>query len=58
VGYSEYNQRELLLRWADHLERPARAAAQLHVGVDPVSAAPAACADTAAAVPAMMSQEA
>ncbi|MDP9888711.1 aromatic ring-hydroxylating dioxygenase subunit alpha [Arthrobacter sp. FW306-05-C] len=63
VGYSEYNQRELLLRWADHLERPARAAAQLHVGVDPVSAAPAACATetaphTAAAVPAMMSQEA
>ncbi|MDP9989297.1 MULTISPECIES: aromatic ring-hydroxylating dioxygenase subunit alpha [Arthrobacter] len=63
VGYSEYNQRELLLRWADHLERPARAAAQLHVGVDSVSAAPAACAtetapDAAAAVPAMTSQEA
>jgi phenylpropionate dioxygenase-like ring-hydroxylating dioxygenase large terminal subunit len=32
VGYSEYNQRELLARWADHLERPVTAAAALHVG--------------------------
>ncbi len=29
VGYSEYNQRELLRRWADHLERPVEAAAQV-----------------------------
>lgn len=34
VGYSEHNQRELLIRWADHLERPVEAAAQLHVGTD------------------------
>jgi len=32
VGYSEYNQRELLARWADHLERPVTAAATLEVG--------------------------
>lgn len=38
IGYSEYNQRELLLRWAEHLERPAEAAAQVHVGSDPVQA--------------------
>ncbi|WP_344393551.1 Rieske 2Fe-2S domain-containing protein, partial [Dietzia cercidiphylli] len=38
VGYSEYNQRELLRRWADHLERPVEAAAQVHVGSDPVQA--------------------
>ncbi|AUI53770.1 aromatic ring-hydroxylating dioxygenase subunit alpha [Arthrobacter crystallopoietes] len=65
IGYSEYNQRELLFRWADHLERPVQAAAQLHVGIDPVQAgavgggdaAPAA--GSAATVPAaMMSQEA
>lgn len=42
VGYSEYNQRELLLRWADHLERPVTAAAQLHVGTTPSGAVPAA----------------
>ena len=41
VGYSEYNQRELLRRWADHLERPVEAAAQVHVGSDPVQAPPA-----------------
>jgi phenylpropionate dioxygenase-like ring-hydroxylating dioxygenase large terminal subunit len=61
VGYSEYNQRELLLRWADHLERPVQAAARLHVGIDPVQAggdaAPAA--GSAATEPAaMISQEA
>jgi len=32
TGYSEYNQRELLARWADHLERPVAAAGLLHVG--------------------------
>lgn len=42
VGYSEYNQRELLLRWADHLERPMEKAAQLHVGTDPIQAPPVA----------------
>ncbi|MDZ4090280.1 MAG: Rieske 2Fe-2S domain-containing protein [Arthrobacter sp.] len=36
IGYSEYNQRELLRRWADHLERPMEKAAQLHVGTDPI----------------------
>ncbi len=45
VGYSEYNQRELLLRWADHLERPMEKAAQLHVGTDPIQAPAAAEAD-------------
>jgi hypothetical protein len=35
IGYSEYNQRELLLRWADHLERPMEKAAQLQVGTSP-----------------------
>lgn len=35
IGYSEYNQRELLLRWADHLDRPMEKAAQLHVGGNP-----------------------
>lgn len=65
IGYSEYNQRELLFRWADHLERPVQAAAQLHVGIDPVQAAAmggedaAPAAGSAATVPAaMMSQEA
>lgn len=38
IGYSEYNQRELLLRWADHLERPMEKAAQLHVGSNPIQA--------------------
>ncbi|MCW3768948.1 aromatic ring-hydroxylating dioxygenase subunit alpha, partial [Paenarthrobacter sp. PAE-2] len=45
VGYSEYNQRELLLRWAHHLERPMEKAAQLHVGTDPIQAPAAAEAD-------------
>ncbi|CAN7548978.1 Rieske 2Fe-2S domain-containing protein [Pseudarthrobacter oxydans] len=45
VGYSEYNQRELLLRWADHLDRPMEKAAQLHVGTDPIQAPAAAEAD-------------
>ena len=45
IGYSEYNQRELLLRWADHLERPMEKAAQLHVGTDPIQAPAATEAD-------------
>ncbi|MDE8670490.1 Rieske 2Fe-2S domain-containing protein [Pseudarthrobacter sp. H3Y2-7] len=45
IGYSEYNQRELLRRWADHLERPMEKAAQLHVGTDPIQAPPADGAD-------------
>jgi phenylpropionate dioxygenase-like ring-hydroxylating dioxygenase large terminal subunit len=32
TGYSEYNQRELLTRWADHLDRPATPAEPLEVG--------------------------
>ena len=32
TGYSEYNQRELLTRWADHLERPATAPATVSLG--------------------------
>jgi phenylpropionate dioxygenase-like ring-hydroxylating dioxygenase large terminal subunit len=32
TGYSEYNQRELLARWADHLDRPARPAERLEAG--------------------------
>ncbi|MCU1606434.1 MAG: aromatic-ring-hydroxylating dioxygenase subunit alpha, partial [Modestobacter sp.] len=32
TGYSEYNQRELLTRWADHLDRPLRAASTVEVG--------------------------
>ncbi|MGY0063484.1 Rieske 2Fe-2S domain-containing protein [Streptomyces sp. LZ34] len=31
VGYGEYNQRHLLERWADHLERPAAPVRQVHV---------------------------
>jgi phenylpropionate dioxygenase-like ring-hydroxylating dioxygenase large terminal subunit len=65
IGYSEYNQRELLFRWADHLERPVQAAAQLHVGIDPVQAGAVAGGDaapaagSAATLPAAMtSQEA
>ncbi|MGF9660892.1 Rieske 2Fe-2S domain-containing protein [Arthrobacter crystallopoietes] len=65
IGYSEYNQRELLFRWADHLERPVQAAAQLHVGIDPAQAGAVGGGDaapatgSAATVPAaMMSQEA
>jgi len=34
VGYNESNQRELLRRWADHLERPVDAAKQLVVGAN------------------------
>lgn len=45
IGYSEYNQRELLRRWADHLGRPMEKAAQLHVGTDPIQAPPAGGAD-------------
>lgn len=45
IGYSEYNQRELLRRWADHLERPMEKAAQLHVGTDPIQSPPAGGAD-------------
>ncbi|WMY79950.1 Rieske 2Fe-2S domain-containing protein [Citricoccus sp. I39-566] len=41
VGYSEYNQREMLIRWAEHLERPIEAAAQVQVGSDHVHASPA-----------------
>jgi len=40
VGYSEYNQRELLLRWANHLERPMEKEAQVHVGSNPVQDCP------------------
>ncbi|WP_104118319.1 Rieske 2Fe-2S domain-containing protein [Arthrobacter sp. B1805] len=65
VGYSEYNQRELLLRWADHLERPMEKAAQLRVGTDPIQPPPAAGADpsraagsTAIAAAQITSQEA
>jgi hypothetical protein len=32
TGYSEYNQRELLARWADHLERPVAAASAHALG--------------------------
>ncbi len=31
VGYGEYNQRHLLTRWAEHLERPADKVAQVEV---------------------------
>lgn len=47
IGYSEYNQREMLIRWAEHLERPVEAAAQVHVGSDPGQAAPAVGSDPA-----------
>ena len=33
TGYGEYNQRELLYRWADYLERPTQAAATVSLGV-------------------------
>lgn len=45
IGYSEYNQRELLRRWSDHLERPMEKAAQLHVGTDPIQSPQAGEAD-------------
>ena len=32
TGYSEYNQRELLRRWADHLETPITAAHSVSLG--------------------------
>jgi hypothetical protein len=32
VGYGEYNQRHLLSRWADHLEKPPADVAQVEVG--------------------------
>jgi hypothetical protein len=32
TGYSEYNQRELLTRWADHLAEPVKQAGTLEVG--------------------------
>jgi phenylpropionate dioxygenase-like ring-hydroxylating dioxygenase large terminal subunit len=32
VGYGEYNQRHLLARWADHLEKPPAAVGQVEVG--------------------------
>jgi phenylpropionate dioxygenase-like ring-hydroxylating dioxygenase large terminal subunit len=33
TGYGEYNQRELLNRWADHLEKPTKAAETVSLGV-------------------------
>ena len=47
VGYSEYNQRELLRRWADHLERPVQAAGQLRVGSEARNIQPETCSGTA-----------
>jgi len=45
TGYGEYNQRELLDRWADHLEQPVKAAAAVEVGgADQVSAGQASAA--------------
>lgn len=32
TGYSEYNQRELLRRWADYLERPPKEVASVEMG--------------------------
>jgi phenylpropionate dioxygenase-like ring-hydroxylating dioxygenase large terminal subunit len=34
TGYGEYNQRELLTRWADHMEQPVVRAGTLEVGGD------------------------
>jgi hypothetical protein len=34
TGYGEYNQRELLNRWADDIERPPAAVAAVEVGDD------------------------
>jgi phenylpropionate dioxygenase-like ring-hydroxylating dioxygenase large terminal subunit len=39
VGYGEYNQRHLLSRWADHLERPLEAA-QVEVSAVPAGVTP------------------
>lgn len=63
VGYSEYNQRELLTRWADHLEKPVEAVSRTELGtragagtapekVTPAAAAPEAPATQPAAPPA------
>lgn len=38
TGYGEYNQREMLTRWADHLERPARTPATVAMGAENGSA--------------------
>ncbi|GAB2962158.1 Rieske 2Fe-2S domain-containing protein [Amycolatopsis acidiphila] len=38
VGYGEYNQRHLLTRWADYLERPIEKAAQVEVSGVPGAA--------------------
>ncbi|MEU6646173.1 Rieske 2Fe-2S domain-containing protein [Saccharomonospora sp. NPDC046836] len=38
VGYGEYNQRHLLSRWADHLERPAEKVLQVEVSGVPADA--------------------
>ncbi len=45
TGYGEYNQRELLNRWADHLDSPPEAAGTVEV------AGPTTAADTAAVTP-------
>jgi hypothetical protein len=37
VGYGEYNQRHLLSRWADHLERPVAKVAQVEVSGVPAA---------------------
>ncbi len=39
VGYGEYNQRHLLNRWADHLERPVEKVAQVEVSGIPADGA-------------------
>ena len=38
VGYGEYNQRHLLSRWADHLERPTRQPTRVEVSGVPAEA--------------------
>ena len=38
VGYAEHNQRKLLSRWADYLERPAGTPARTSVGARAASA--------------------
>ena len=50
TGYGEYNQRELLRRWADHLEDPVKASATVQVGA-PGAAPAAAQADATPAGP-------
>jgi phenylpropionate dioxygenase-like ring-hydroxylating dioxygenase large terminal subunit len=39
TGYGEYNQREMLNRWADHLERPVKTASTVAVGMTGLSEA-------------------